>query len=142
MSQQGIPAVHDMSDGVDLMGPKGDLRVHARKADMTAVILTGPNGIKGFVVDSTQPFPSINVFPDPFGEFLLDQLLPILGNGSFLFVENRLFVAVFVLHIIKHTHIPLVQGLLQNLIGIHPLGAVGGQCFDIAPVGIFSVMAH
>lgn len=137
MSQQGIPAVHDMSDGVDLMGPKGDLRVHARKADMTAVILTGPNGIKGFVVDSTQPFPSINVFPDPFGEFLLDQLLPILGNGSFLFVENRLFVAVFVLHIIKHTHIPLVQGLLQNLIGIHPLGAVGGQCFDIAPVGIF-----
>ena len=103
-----------MGDSVDLMGPQGDLWVHAGKADMTAVILAGPDGIKGFVVDAAQPFPPVNVFPDPFGEFLLDQLLPI-----------------------KHTHIPLVQGLLQNLIGVHALGAIGGQGFDIAPVGIF-----
>ena len=75
---------------------------------MTAVILTGPDGVKGFVVDAAQLFSTVNVLPDPFGEFLFDQLLPILSNGSFLFVENRLFVAVFVLHIIKHTHIPLV----------------------------------
>ena len=108
MGQQRIPAVHDMGDSVDLMGSQGDLRVHPGKADMTAVILTGPDRIKGFVVDAAQPFPPVNVLPDPFGEFLLDQLLPILGNGGFLFVENRLFVAVFVLHIIKHTHIPLV----------------------------------
>ena len=136
MGKQGIPAVHDMGDGIDLMGSQGDLRVHPGKADMTAVILTGANGIKGFVVDAAQPFSPVNVFPDPFGEFLLNQLLSILGNGGFLFVENRLFVAVFVLHIIKHTHIPLVQGLLQNLIGIHALGAVGGQSFDIAPVSV------
>ena len=108
MGKQGIPAVHDMGDSVDLMGPQGDLRVHARKADMTAVILTGPDGIKGFVVDAAQPFPPVNIFPYPFGKFLLDQLLSILGNGGFLFVENRLFIAVFVLHIIKHTHISLV----------------------------------
>ena len=108
MGQQRIPAVHDMGDGIYLMGPQGDLWVHARKADMTAVILTGPDGVKGFVVDAAQPFPPVNVFPYPLGEFLLDQLLPILGNGSFLFVQDRLFVAVFVLHIIKHTHIPLV----------------------------------
>lgn len=44
-----------MGDSVDLMGPQGDLRVHTRKADMTAVILTGPDRINGFVEDAAQP---------------------------------------------------------------------------------------
>ena len=53
---------------------------------MTAVILTGTDGIKGFVVNGAKLFPAVNILPDPLGEFLFDQLLTVLGDGSFLFV--------------------------------------------------------
>ena len=126
-----------MGNGIDLMRPQSNFRVHSAEPDMASVILTGPNRIKGFIVDAAQLFPTVDVFPDPLGKLLLDQLLPVLGNGSFLLVENRLFIAVFVLHVVEHPHIPLIQRLFQNLIGIHPFGSIGGCGFDIAPVCIF-----
>lgn len=42
-------------------------------------------------------------------ENLYDKLLPVLGDSGFFFVENRLFIAMFVLDIIKNPHILLVR---------------------------------
>ncbi|CDB29335.1 unknown [Firmicutes bacterium CAG:137] len=127
-----------MGDGVDLMGRQRDFRVHTGKSDVPPVIFPWPGGIKGFVVNAAQQLPPVDVLPDPFGEFLLNQLLPVLGDGGFLFVENRLLIAILILYIIEHPHIPLVQGLLQNLIGIHPLCAVGGKGLYVARIRILS----
>ena len=137
VGKQGVSTIHNMGNGVDLMRPQGNFRIHSAEPDMASVILTGPNGIKGFIVDKTQLLPTVDIFPNPLGKLLLDQLLPVLGNGGFLLVENRLFIAVFVLYIVEHPHIPLIQRLFQNLICIHPFGSIGGGCFDIAPVCIF-----
>ena len=137
MGQQGIPAVHNMGNGIDLMGPQGNFRVHALETDMLAIVFTGTAGIECFVVDGAQPFPAVDVFPNPFGKLLLDQLLPVLGDGGFLLVEDSLFISVFILHIIKNPHILLVQGLLQDEVGAHPLCAVGGVGLDIGPVKVF-----
>ena len=137
VSQQGIPAVHNMGDGIDLVGPQRNCRVHALETDMLAVVFTGTAGIEGFVVDGAQPFPAVDVFPNPLGKPLLDKLLPVLGDSGFFFVEHRLFIAMFVLDIIKNPHILLVQGLLQDVVGAHALGAVGGVSLDIGPVKVF-----
>ena len=75
-----------MGNGIDLVFPQGDFRVHAGETDVAAVILTGTDGVKGFVVNMAQFVSAVNVFPDPLGEFLLDQLLPVLSDGGFLFV--------------------------------------------------------
>ena len=104
---------------------------------MPPIVLTGTDTVEGFVVNAAQQFPAINVFPNPFGKLLLDEFLPVLGNGGFLFVEDRLFLAVLVLNIVKYPHILLIQGLLQDVVGAHPLGAVGGVGLYIAAVGVF-----
>ena len=75
---------------------------------MPPIILTGADAVEGFVVNTAQQFPAVDVFPDPLGKLLLNQLLPVLGNGSFLLVEDRLFLAVLVLNIVKYPHIPLI----------------------------------
>ena len=97
-----------MGNGVDLVRPQGDFRIHARKTDVAAIILTGTNRIKGFIVKAAQQLTPVNIFPYPFREFLLEQLLTVLRDCSFLLVQDRLSVAVFILHIIKYPHIPLV----------------------------------
>lgn len=137
MSQQGIPTVEDMGDGTHLMGAQGDLRVHALKADMLSIVFAGPDGVEYLIVDGAQPLPAVDVFPYPFGKLLLDQFLPVLGDGGFLFVEHRLFVAVLILDIVEHPHVFLIQRLLQDVVGAHTLGAVGGVGLDIGPVKVF-----
>ena len=75
---------------------------------MPPIILTGADAVEGFVINAAQQFPAVNVFPDPLGKLLLNQLLSVLGNGSFLLVEDRLFLTVLVLNIVKYPHIPLI----------------------------------
>ena len=108
MGKKGIPAVHDVRDGVDLVLSQGDLWIHTRKADMAPIILAGTDGIKGFVVNAAQALSPVNVFPYPFDKFRLYQFLPVLGDGRFLFVENRLLVPMLIVHIVKDTDIFLV----------------------------------
>ena len=52
VGQQGVSAVQDMRDGVHLVGPQGNLRVHPLEPDMPPVILAGAQGIEGFVVNA------------------------------------------------------------------------------------------
>ena len=134
MGKQCISAIHDVGDGVNLMLSEGDFRVHAGKTDMLTVIFPGADGIEGFVVDAAQPLPAVNILPNPFRELRLDQLLPILGNGCFLLVQHSDFVAVGIELGVINADILLVQGLLKDVVGIDALGAVGGDCLDVAAV--------
>ena len=108
MGKQCVSTVHDVRDGVDLMLSQGDLRVHTRKADMAPVILAGTDGVESLVVNAAQALTAVNIFPYPFDEFRLYQLLPVLGDGRFLFVENGFFIPMLIIHIVKDTDIFLV----------------------------------
>lgn len=111
MGQQRVAAVQYMGDGVHLMLPQGDLRVHPHKAEMAAIVLPRTDGIEGVVIDAAQPFASVDVLPQPIGKLGLDQLLPILGDGSFLHIQHRPLLAV--LHNgVEHLDHPLIQRLL------------------------------
>ena len=138
MGQQGVPSVEDVGDGVHLMGPQGDLWVDAHKVQVAPVILTGPYAVEFVVVEPRQPLPPGRVFPYPVLERLLDKLLLALGDSRFLLVQDGNAVAVFVLHIVKNTQIPEIQGFLYDLVAIDTGGAVGVLRLDIAPVGKFT----
>ena len=103
---------------------------------MAPIKLTGANCVEGFIVDTAQSLSTVNVPPYPLREFLLDKFLPVLSNGGFLLVEDSFFIAVFILDIVEYPHILLIQGLLQDVIGSHALGAVGGEYLYIAPVRV------
>ena len=113
---------------------QGDFRVHAGEADVLTVIFAGADGIEGFIVDAAQPLPAVNVTPNPFRKLGLDQFLPVLGNGGFLLVQHPDFVAVGINLGIVNADILLIQGLLKNMVGIDALGAIGGDCLDVAAV--------
>ena len=104
---------------------------------MLTVKFTGTDGVEGFVVDAAQKLTTVNIFPQPFCKLGLNKLLPVLCNGGFLFVEHTLLIAVIIVNDIKDTHILLVQSLLQNVIRIDPLCAIGAEGTDIAAVRAF-----
>ena len=125
MGQQGIPAVEDVCNCVHLMGFQGDLRVHAHKIQVAPVILAGPGAVELYIIELCQLLPALGVFPYPVLERLLDKLLLALGDGGLLLVQNGLFLPVLVLNIVKNPNIPLVQGFLNDLIGVDAPGSVG-----------------
>ena len=83
MGQQSIAAVQHMGDGIFLMLPQGDGRVHAAKDDMAAVILAGPGTVHFLVVLAHQCLPPLRVFPNPVLKRLPDGLLLLRGQGGF-----------------------------------------------------------
>ena len=123
-----------MGDGVDLMGSQCDFGIDTHKVQMLAVILTGTNAVKLFVIQLAKPVPSLLVFPYPVGKSVLYKLLFALCNGSFLFVQHRLFIAVFVLHIIKDTHITEIQRFFNDFVSVDSACAVGIVYLDISSV--------
>ena len=123
--QQRITAVQHMGDGVLLMFPEGDFRIHAAESDMASVILTGPHGVELLVVELNQRLTALRIFPNPFLERILDGLLFLLGQGGFLLVQDMAFFAVRVLNGIIDPDIPEVQGFFQNLICAGTGSAVG-----------------
>ena len=108
VGKQGISAVDDMGDGVDLVLSQCDFGIDAGKADMAPVILTGTQGVETLVVKGGEPFPSAGVFPNPVLERLLDKFLLGLGDCRFLFVQHTLFVAAVIVDLIEDTDIPLI----------------------------------
>ena len=132
MGQQGVPAVEDVGDGVHLMGPQGDLRVDAHKIQVAPIVLTGTGAVEFVVVEPRQPFPPGRVLPDPVLERLLDELLLALGDSRLLLVQDGNAVAMMVCFVVKNSHIPQVQRLLNDLVAADALGAVGVLGLDVA----------
>ena len=135
VSQQGIPAVQHMGDSVFLMLPQSDFRVHAGEHDMAAVILPGTGAVHFLVVLPNQRFAALRVFPNPVFESVLDKLLLLCRQGGFLCVQDAALMAVCVLNGVIDADIPEVQGVLQQPVGVGPVGAVGGVGGNIVAPG-------
>ena len=94
MCEQGISTIKHMGDGISLMFPEGNVRVHTAKTDMAAIILTGSGGVKKLIVLRNQCFPTAGVFPYPILKRILDCLLFLLGEGCLLFIQDTLLLAI------------------------------------------------
>ena len=139
MGQQGISAVQDVSDGIDLMGTEGDFWVHSGESQVAAVIFSGADGVELFVVELSQPFTAGRVVPDPVCKGLLDQFLLALGNGGFLLVQNRNSFSGFIFQIIEDTNIFQIQSFLNDLVGIDSACTIGVVSLDANPVNGFAL---
>ena len=125
VGQQGVAAVEHMGNGVLLVFPQANFRVHAHEMNVAAVVFTGPGGVEQLVVLFDQAFTALRVLPNPTRKSVLEGLLLLLGQSSFFFVQHPLLLAVHILNGIIHPHIFQIQGVLQNLVTIGPAGAVG-----------------
>ena len=93
MGQQCITAVQHMSDGILLVFPQPDFRIHAAKADMGTIVLTGTSTVEQFIILFHKFRTAIRIFPHPILERILNGLLFLLGKGGLLFVQNPLLFA-------------------------------------------------
>ena len=103
--KQRVAAIEDVGDGVHLMLPQGDLRIHAGKGDVAAVVFPWAVAVEQDVVRLADLLPPFRVFPYPLRKRLLQQLLLTLCNGCFLFVEHRHTPSVRVVLVIENTDI-------------------------------------
>ena len=129
--QQRIPAVQHMGDGVFLMLPEDNFRVHPGENDVAAVILAGTSAVHFLVVLPYQRFAPLRVFPNPVLERIPDKLLLLRGKGGFLGVEDTALPSVCVLNGIVDANIAEVQRILQQPVGAGAVCAVGGECRHI-----------
>lgn len=131
--KQRITAIKHMGDGISLVFPEGDLRVHADKMDVASVILTGAGRVEQFVVLLHQCNAPLRVLPDPVGESILDDLLFLLRKHGLPLVQHTLEFAIGILDGVVDADIFQVQGLLQNLVGVGTGCAVGLGGDNVAP---------
>ena len=125
VGKEGVAAVEHMGDRVELVLPQPDLRVHARKGDVAAVVFAGSGGIEQLIVPCDQGVPPVGVTPYPVPESVPDGLLLLLGEGGFLGVEYTPLPAVRVVLGIVDAHVAQIQGIFKNLIGVCALRTVG-----------------
>ena len=81
MGQQRIPAVEDVRDGVPLMLPQGNFRVHSGENDVRSVKLAGPGAVETLAVVGLH---FLNAQGDFLDLILQQTLLPFKGNGDAL----------------------------------------------------------
>jgi len=133
--KQRITAIKHMSDGVALVLPEGDLRVHADKMDVASVILTGAGRVEQLVILLHQRNAPLRVLPDPVGKSVLDDLLFLLRQHGLPLVQYTLGFALGILDGVIDADIFQIQGFLQNLVGVGTGCAVGFRGNNIAPPG-------
>ena len=71
MRKQGVAAVENMGNGIDLMRPQRDLRIDSHEIQVAAVILTGANAVELLVIQLGQLLPAFRVAPNPISKGLL-----------------------------------------------------------------------
>ena len=123
--KQGVPAVENVSNGTPLMFTELDFGVHTAEHNMRAVVLTGTVGIEKLVVLCDKLLSSVRVSPNPILERIFDCLLLLLCKGRFLGVQHTSFLAVGVSYGVIDTNITQIQSVLQNLVGVGSVRAVG-----------------
>ena len=135
VGQEGVVPVEDVGDRVFLVLHEGDLRRHARKADVAAIVLPRAHAVVDLVVLRDKGFPAAHVPEDPLAEGVPDQLLLLLGQHGLLPVEDAPLGAVLVLDDVVDLRIPQVQGVLQKPVGIdagRPEGVPGNGIPEVA----------
>ena len=93
--------------------------------DVGAIVFTGAGRVEQLVVLPNQRNAPLGVLPDPVGESVLDDLLFLLCQHGFPFVQHTFGLALGILNGVVDADIFQVQGLLQNLVGIGTGCAVG-----------------
>ena len=136
MAEQGVAAVNCPGYCIALMRAQLLFGVHTGEYDMAPVVFAGPDGIKLIVVNPAQPFAAVGFCPNPFLKLLLNQVLFVLRDSGFLFVQHTDFPPLRIVFSIENPHVPQVQGVLDNLIGVDPLGAISVVGADIAAVNV------
>src|SRR5699024_5574771 len=121
-----VAAVEDVGNGPQLVIPEGDGRVHAAKGDVGPVVFTGPGGVHFLIVLMNQSPATFRVPPNPVLKGVPDGLLLLGGQGGVLGVQHPAVPAFRVRYGIVDTHIPQVQAVLQNLVGVGAAGSIGG----------------
>ena len=108
---------------------------------MTALILTGTVAVEQNIIGLTDSLAPVRVFPDPLSKSVFNEFLLALRDSGFFLVEDSGFPAIGIVHIIKNADIFQVQGVLNDLIGVDALGAVGTDGLDIAAIRAFTFNA-
>ena len=134
MRKQGVSAVKNVSNGIDLMRSERNFRVHTYKDQVLAVIFSRTDAVEFFVIELAQPVAALLILPYPVGKGILYKLLLTLCDSGIVLIEYGLFIAVFVLNIIEHTHITQVQRFLDDLIPVDSVCAVSVINLDIVAV--------
>ena len=132
MCQQYVVAVQHMGNGVALVWPQRDFRVHAGKAQIAAVILPRADAVEFAVVQAYQRLPPLRLLENPFFKLIFYQTLLGVGSLGGGVVQHAFFVSLCVGNCIKHLHRPQVQRSLCDFIGILAVCAVGDGCLDAA----------
>ena len=130
--QQYVVAVQHMGNGVALMGPQCDFRVHAGKAQIAAVVFPRADAVEFAVVQAYQRLPTLRLLENPFFKLVFYQALLCVGSLGGGVVQHAFFVSLCVGNCIKHLHRPQVQRSLGDFIGILAVRAVGDGCLDAA----------
>ena len=114
-----------MSNGIALMFPEGDFRVHTDKVDVGTIVFSWPAAVEQFIILFHQCNAPLGVFPDPVGKGILDDLLLLLCQHGVRFVQDALQLAFFIFDSVIDAHIFQVERVFQNLVGVGAGGAVG-----------------
>ena len=130
--QQDIVAVQHMGNGVQLVRSKGDFRVHARKFQVTAIVLAGTQRIELFIVDGNQTLAAFRLLENPVLELLTNQALLFLCSLRCLLIQYPRNTSVSSRNFIPNLRRAQVQGVLRNQVGIGAVRTVSHRCFDIA----------
>ena len=130
--QKYVVAVQHVGNGVALMGPQCDFRVHTGEAQIAAVILPRADAVEFAVVKAYQRLPPLRLLENPFFKLVFYQALLGVGSLGGGMVQHAFFVSLCVGNCIKHLHRPQVQRRLGDFIGILAVRAVGDGCLDAA----------
>ena len=126
MGKQGVVAIKNVGNGIDLMFSELYLGVHAHKIDMAAIVLTGSYGVKTLVVELNKGLPPVGISENPILKSVLDKLLFLLCRFGFFYIEDTDFLSVRLCFGIVDTHITQIEGILKYLVGIGSGSTVGG----------------
>ena len=131
MGQQGVVAVQDVGNGIALVRPQRDFRVHPEKLNVTSIIFARANTIKFFIVQRHQTFTALTVLENPvFKSIFYHPLLGLCFFGGRT-IELMLLLAVFVIDCIVNFGGSQVECVLQQMIAVDTFCAVGVRDADI-----------
>ena len=130
--QQYVVAVQRMGNGVALVWPQRNFRVHAGKTQVAAVIFPRADAVEFAVVQAYQRLPPLRLLENPFLKLVFYQTLLGVGSLGSGVVQHAFFISLCVGNCVKHLHRPQVQRSLGDFIGILAVCAVGDGCLDAA----------
>ena len=122
--QKCISTIQHMSDCIFLMLPKRNIRVHAAKTDMRAVVFTRTGTIEQLIVFLHQMFSASRVFPNPTGKSIFNCLLFLLCQGSFFLIQDTFLLSFCIFNGVIDTNIFQIQRFFQNPVRIGTGSAV------------------